>query len=76
MKKKTQVLELENDLLVDMTFHNVSASLLAEFAEKIVSPYYSGNMNAAIQDLLHKTIAEQDFVLSHITHIKSSEAYG
>jgi hypothetical protein len=70
MKKRTQVLELENDLLVDLTFHSVPASLLAEFAEKIVRPYYGGNMNAAIQDLLHKTIAEQDFVLSHITHIR------
>ena len=71
MKKKTQMLELENDLLVDLTFHRVPASLLAEFAEKIVKPYYSGNMNAAIQDLLHKTIAEQDFIQSHITHIRS-----
>jgi len=70
MKKKTQVLELDNDLLVDLTFHNVSASLLSEFAEKIVKPYYQGNMNAAIQDLLHKTLAEQAFVLSHITHIR------
>jgi hypothetical protein len=70
MKKKTQVLELDNDLLVDLTFHNVSASLLSEFAEKIVKPYYQGNMNAAIQDLLHKTLEEQAFVLSHITHIR------
>ena len=73
MKKKTQVLALENDLLVDLTFHNVPASLLTEFAEKIVRPYYNGNMNAAIQDLLHKTIAEQDFIQSHITHIKNAE---
>ena len=72
MKKKTQVLALEDDLLVDLTFHSVPASLLSEFAEKIVRPYYSGNMNAAIQDLLHKTLAEQDFVLSHITHIRSA----
>jgi hypothetical protein len=76
MKKKTQLLELENDLLVDLTFHSVPASLLAEFAEKIVKPYFNGNLNAAIQDLLHKTLAEQDFVLSHITHIRSLETYG
>jgi len=73
MKKKTQILATENDLLLDLTFHSVPASLLSEFAEKIVKPYYRGNLNAAIQDLLHKTIAEQDFVLSHITHIKSTE---
>jgi hypothetical protein len=73
MKKKTAVLATEDDLIVDLTFHNVPASLLAEFAEKIVRPYYQGNMNAAIQDLLHKTIADHDFVLSHITHIRSVE---
>ena len=71
MKKETATLTTETDLLVDLTFHNISASLLTEFAEKIVSPYYAGNMNAAIQDLLHKTLAEQDFVLSRITHIRS-----
>jgi len=73
MKKKNQVLATENDILVDLTFHSVPASLLTEFAEKIVRPYYAGNMNAAIQDLLHKTLAEQDFLLSHITHVRSVE---
>jgi hypothetical protein len=71
MKKKTQLLATEEDLLVDLTFHSVPALLLSEFAEKIVKPYYSGNINAAIQDLLKKTIAEQDFVLSHVTHIRN-----
>jgi hypothetical protein len=49
--------------------------LLAEFAEKIVRPYYVGNMNAAIQDLIHKALAEQDFFLSHITHVRSVETW-
>jgi len=71
MKKNTVVLATENDLLVDLTFHNVPASLLAKFAEKIVQPYYAGNLNAAIQDLIHKALTEQDFVHSHITHIRS-----
>ena len=71
MKKKTQVLELEDDLLVDLTFHSIPASHLCEFVEKIVRPYYNGNMNTAIQDLLHKTIAEQDFIQSHITQVKN-----
>jgi hypothetical protein len=74
MKKKTQVLATEDDLLLDLTFHSVPASLLSEFAEKIVKPYYRGNMNAAIQDLLYKTIAEQDFIQSHITHVRSEGA--
>lgn len=71
MKKRATVLSIQSDLPVDLTFHDVSASLVAEFAEKIVKPYYDGNLNAAIQDLLHKTLSEQDFVLSHITHIRS-----
>ncbi len=71
MKKKNQVLATQDDILVDLTFHSVPASLLTEFAEKIVRPYYQGNMNAAIQDLLHKTLAEQDFLLSHITHVRA-----
>ena len=73
MKKKTQLLTLEDDLLVDLTFHSVPASLLSEFAEKIVRLYYKGNMNAAIQDLLSKTLREHDFIQSHITHIRKGE---
>jgi hypothetical protein len=71
MKKKLVVLVTEDDLLVDLTLHNVPASLLSEFAEKIVTPYYAGSLNAALQDLMHKTISEQNFILSHITHIRS-----
>ena len=72
MKKRATVLVLENDLPIDLTFHGVSASLVKEFANKIVKPYYGGNLNAAFQDLIHKALAEQDFVLSHITHIRTS----
>jgi hypothetical protein len=71
MKKKLAVLATEDDLLVDLTFHSVPATLLTEFAEKIAKPYYNGNLNAAIQDLIHKALAEQEFVLSHITHIRN-----
>jgi hypothetical protein len=71
MKKKTAVLVTEDDLLVDLTFHNVLASLLTEFAEKIVRPYYSGNINAAFQDLMHKALAEHDFVLSHVSAVRT-----
>lgn len=71
MRKKTAVLATENDLLVDLTFHSVPASLLAEFAERIVRPYYGGNMNAAVQDLICKALSEQEFVLSHIMHVRN-----
>ena len=65
VKKKLAVLITEEGLLVDLTFHDVPASLLTEFAEKIVRPCYSGNINTAIKDLIQKAIAEQEFVLSH-----------
>ncbi len=71
MKSKPIVSTAEEDLLVDLTCHNIPASLLSEFAEKIVWPYYKGNLNAAIQDLVHKALAEQEFVFSRITHVKS-----
>jgi hypothetical protein len=68
---KKQTLLTEDDLLITLTLNNVPASLLSEFAEKIVQPYYKGNLNAAIQDLLLKALAEQDYVLSHITHVRN-----
>jgi hypothetical protein len=58
-------------LPVDLTLHKVSASLLAEFGEQIVNPYYNGNLNAAFQDLIRKALSEQEFVLFHITHIRT-----
>ncbi len=70
MKKKTAVLALEEDLLVDLTMHGVPAQLIAEFTEKIVRPYYKGNLNAALQDLINKALSEQDYVHSHITQIR------
>lgn len=73
MKKKTATLTTEDDLLIDLTFHWLPASLIFEFAEKIVRPYYRNNLNAAFQDLIHKPLADEDFVLSHITHIRSVE---
>ncbi len=72
MRRKQALLTVD-DILVDLTLNKVPASLLSEFAEKIVHPYYNGNMNVAIQDLLCKTLAEQDFVLSHITHVRTPE---
>lgn len=79
LKKKTKVSNDEKDFRIDLTFHSVSAPLISEFAEKIVKPYYEGNLNAAFQDLMHKALQEQAFVLSHITHIRTSkkiESYG
>jgi hypothetical protein len=70
MKKRTTNAIMENGFLVDLTFHNVPASLFTEFTEKIVKPYFKGNVNSAIQDLIHKALAEQEFVHSRITHLR------
>ena len=72
MKKKTIILTSEENLALDLTIHDLSASLITEFAEKIVRPYYNGNLNAAIQDLIIKALSEQDYVHSHITHVRNS----
>jgi hypothetical protein len=68
MKKRTVLTETatEEDLLVDLTFHDVPATLLTEFAQKIVLPYYRGNLNQALKELMEKAITEQDFLLNHV----------
>jgi hypothetical protein len=71
VKKKTIVLATEENLALDLTIYDVPASLITEFAEKIVRPYYNGNLNAAIQDLIIKALSEQDYVHSHITHVRN-----
>ncbi len=73
MKKKVAVLATENDLSVILTLHDFSAILLAEFAEKIVRPYYSGNMSDAVKDLMQKAIGEQEFVLSHVKLVRRGD---
>jgi hypothetical protein len=72
MKKRTTVLAIENELPIDLTLHDFSFSLVAEFVNKIVKPYYGDNLNASFQDLIRKALAEQDFVLSHIMQVRTS----
>jgi hypothetical protein len=71
MKKKVAVLATEDDLSVDLILHDFSAVLLAEFAEMIVRPYYSGNMSDAMKDLIQKAIREEEIVLSHVKLVKN-----
>ncbi|MGD0646225.1 MAG: hypothetical protein ABSA75_15130 [Candidatus Bathyarchaeia archaeon] len=40
----------EEDLLDDLTFHGSPASLLKDFALKIIKPYLQGHMNEAIKN--------------------------
>jgi hypothetical protein len=71
MKKKHSVLTPEDDLTVGLTFHEVPASLLTEFAEKIAKPFYRGNITNAVKDLMQQAITEREFVISHIKYVKS-----
>jgi hypothetical protein len=69
--RKKQAVLAEEDFAVDLTLHDFPASLLKKFAEKIVVPYYEGNLNVAVQDLVQKVLAEQEFVHSHVTMVRS-----
>jgi hypothetical protein len=68
MKRKTALLVTEDDLLMDLAQHNVPPSLLIEFSEKIVQPYYLGNLTNAIRELMQKALSEHDVVQAHIIH--------
>ena len=70
MKRKVALTETatEEDLLVDLTFHGFSAALLAEFAQKIVRPYYNGNLNRALKELMEKALTEQQLLQEHLSH--------
>jgi len=66
-----EVLAAGEDLSVDLTAHDFSATLLTEFAEKIVRSYYSSNMSNAVKDLIQKAIREEAFMLSHVKLVNS-----
>ena len=70
MEKKNVTLTTMDEFPVDLNFHNVPACLIAEFAEKVVKPYYGGDLNAAFQGLVCKAIAEQDLVKSRLSRAK------
>jgi hypothetical protein len=63
----------EDDLLVSLTFHNFSAEMLKEFALKIVKPYFAGNVNEAIRNLMQKAIDEENLFKN--AAIKSSTRF-
>jgi len=65
-EKESAVLATEDDLSVNLTLHDFSATLLANFAEKIVRPYYSDSISNAVKELIQKAIREEGFVLGHV----------
>jgi len=52
----------EKDLIISLTLHNFSTEMLKEFAQKIVKPYFGGNLNQAIRSLMEKAIDEETIV--------------
>ena len=57
---------VEADLLVDLTFHDLPATLLKEFATQVAKPLYAGSLTNAVKDLMQKAIADQEFMQKHI----------
>lgn len=52
----------EQNLPVDLTFHNFLASLLKEFALRIVKPYFNGSVDEAIRSLMEQALTEESLV--------------
>ncbi len=50
----------DDDMFVELTIYNVPASLLREFAQKIVSPCYPGGVSDAVKDLMRRAILNHD----------------
>lgn len=60
----------ESDIQVSLFFHNMPASLLREFAQRIVKPYFDGNMNAAIRQLMNKALIEEELLQAHVRRVQ------
>jgi hypothetical protein len=71
MRRKTVAPSMNEDLLIDLTLHKISASLVAEFKKRIVNPDYNGNLNAAIQNVIFKALADHNFYFSTVNRIDS-----
>jgi hypothetical protein len=48
-----------NDFFVDLTVYDIPVSLLEDFSEYVINPVYAGEVNAAIKDLMRKSILKQ-----------------
>ena len=68
MSKKIAVMfPAREEILVDLTLHDISAGLIEKFVTQVVKPYYAGNLTEALRDLMQKTVADQEFVKNHET---------
>lgn len=51
---------------ITIVFHNMPPSLLREFAVNVVKPYFGGNFNEAIRQLMEKAVIEEALLQSHL----------
>jgi hypothetical protein len=51
--------EFKDDLFVHLTIYDIPASLLKEFCEKTVKPYYPEGISQAIKDFMRKAAIAQ-----------------
>jgi hypothetical protein len=55
LKKKLQQVTVEEEpLSADLTFHNLPANPIKEFALRVVKPYHSGSLTDAVKDLMQQ----------------------
>ncbi len=48
-----------NDIFVDLTIHDIPASLLEDFGKQVINRVYAGQLNEAIKDMMRKAILKQ-----------------
>jgi hypothetical protein len=58
--QKNEYNKVKDDMLVHITIYNVPASLVKEFTQEVVRPFYPRGISDAIQDLMRKAILEQE----------------
>jgi hypothetical protein len=56
---RTEDGKVRDDIFVSITIHNVPASLVKEFCQKVVWPSYPGGISDAIPDMMKKALQEQ-----------------
>jgi hypothetical protein len=57
----------DDDLLVSLTIYDVPASLLRQFSQNVIKPYYPGGVSDAIKDLMRKAVNEKQQAVTQNT---------
>jgi hypothetical protein len=57
----------DDDLLVSLTIYDIPASLLRQFSQNVIKPYYPGGVSDAIKDLMRKAANEKQQAVTQTT---------